>query len=403
MVVASSIARTFGEKGLGIIDSSFALINLLAGLAGLGMQKIVTRELCGHDPLIRAKIRGTSFTLSMAACIVAAIAANIFSYSSPIEERLVVLGACFLLILQPFGFLINSVFEAKGRLDLIAKVLLVGLIFSTGVRLWCIHIGASLFWLALAYSFDIAVSCSLAWIIAYYFFKTSINSWKFEWATAKSLLSESLPLLLSSAAAFVYISMDTLMLKWMAGYEEVGAYGAAIRVSQIPLFLPGILAGAYTSRLMGSWLETGEFDKRDLTILSRVLLTFGTCILLGGILFGPLAVRILYGTEFSRSGPILQIHVIGVFFMIIGSLRNHLLILEGRGKLILLCDCLGAVTNLALNLYLIPHYGAMGASWATVISYFVSFILINSVHPALRSYNRLLFSAFKRNPISENS
>ncbi len=401
MLVASTIARSYGERGLGILDSSFALINLLAGCAGLGMQRIITRDLCG-DPARRPAIKGTGLALSVAACILATVAANLLCWNSPVEERLVVLGGCLLLLVQPFGFLVSSIFEANGRLDFVGKVLFAGLAVSTSARLVCVTMDAPLGWLALAYSMDMAVSSAVGWLVARSVFREWVSGWKIEWATAKALLRESLPLLLSSIAAFVYISVDMLMLKWMAGYEETGAYGAAIRISQIPLFIPGLLAGAYTSRLMASYLGTGSFDKRDLSMLSRILLALGGAVLLGGWILGPFAVKILYGDAFIRSGHILQIHVLGVFFMIVGSLRNHLLVLEGRGKLILLCDGLGALTNVLLNFFLIPRYGAIGASWATVASYFLSFFLINIIHPELRSYNRLLFSAFQRNPDSQN-
>jgi O-antigen/teichoic acid export membrane protein len=82
--------------------------------------------------------------------------------------------------------------------------------------------------------------------------------------------------------------------------------------------------------------------------------------------------------------------------MILGSLRNHLLILERKGKLVLMCDVCGAITNLALNLWLIPSFGAMGASWATAVAYGVSFFLINFFHPDLRKYNKNMLSAFSR-------
>lgn len=401
MVVASTIARSFGERGLGILDSSFALINLAAGCAGLGMQRIITRDLCG-DPARRPSIKGTGLFLSAAACVVAAVVVNLISLNSPTEERLVVLGGTILLLVQPFGFLVSSICEANGRLDIVGKILFVGLIVSTAARLYCAHTKAPLGWLAAAYSMDMAVSCIVGWIIAASLFKDWVKGWKIDWSTAKALLKESLPLLLSSIAAFIYISVDMLMLKWMAGYEETGAYGAAIRISQIPVFIPGVLAGAYTSRLMASYLATRSFDQKDLLTLSRILIAIGTAVLLGGWALGPFAVKLLYGEAFLRSGQILQIHVIGIFFMIIGSLRNHLLVLEGRGKFILLCDGLGAVSNVVLNFFLIPRYGAVGASWATVCSYFLSFYLINAIHPGLRSYNRLLFSAFKRNIVSQN-
>lgn len=402
MLIASVVARSFGERGLGILDGSFALINLLAACAGLGMQKIITRDLCGADETRNSRVRGSGLALSIVACAVAVILANLLVWNSHQEERLVVLAASALLLLQPFGFMISSIFESRGRMDIIGKVLFVGLLVSTVARLACVYFGTPLPMLALAYSIDIAASCLLAWIISAYYFRSWIKGWKVDFSTAKYLLKQSLPLLLSSIAAFIYISVDTLMLKWMVGPEETGAYGAAIRISQIPVFIPGILASAYTARLMASHLATGTFGKQDLTTLSRLLLALGAAILLGGWLLGPLAIKIIYGEAFIRSGLILQIHVLGIFFMIVGSLRNHLLVLEGREKLILLCDGSGAAANVLLNFFLIPHYGAVGASLATVASYFLSFFLINAIYPGLRPYNRLLFLAFQRNPDSQN-
>lgn len=397
MLVASVIARSVGERGLGILDSSFALVNLVAGCAGLGLPRIITRELCGEKPN-QASIKGTSLALTSAACLLGLVIVNLLSWGANPTERWVVLCASLLLVVQPFGFLVSSVFEANGRLDLVGKILFLGLIISSAARLAFALMGAPLPWLAFAYAIDLMVSCFVGWLIATMAFKSWMKGWKVELSTAKTLLRESLPLFLSGIAAFIYITMDTLMLKWMSGYEETGLYGAAIRISQIPLFLPGFLAAAYTAKLMASFNKTGSFAREDLTVLTRLLMGLGFAVLAGGWLLGPFAVHILYGDAFVKSGHILQIHVVGVFFMIVGSLRNHLLVLEGKGKLILWSDVCGAVSNLGLNFWLIPLHGAVGASWATAISYFISFFLINVIHPDLRKYNKLLFSALLKNP-----
>lgn len=397
MLIASVIARSVGERGLGILDSSFALVNLVAGCAGMGMQRIITRELCGNESEQNA-IKGTSLGLTVISCFLGILIVNLISWGSPAEERLVVLCASLLLVTQPFGFLVSSVFESKGRLDLVGKVLFLGLIISSIARFTLAKVGADLPWLAFAYTIDVAISCGAGWLVASFIFKSWTRNWKFKASTAKALLKESWPLFLSSIAAFMYVSMDMLMLKWMSGYEETGFYGAAIRVSQIPLFIPGILASAFTSRLMAHYNISGEFAKTDLLTLTRLMVLLGFGVLTGGWLLGPLAIEVLYGEAFAKSGPILQIHVVGIFFMIVGSLRNHLLVLEGKGGLILLSDVCGAVSNLCLNFWLIPLHGAMGASWATAISYFTSFFLINLIHPDLRKYNKLLFSALLKKP-----
>jgi O-antigen/teichoic acid export membrane protein len=49
--------------------------------------------------------------------------------------------------------------------------------------------------------------------------------------------------------------------------------------------------------------------------------------------------------------------------------------LEKRSVRSLITAAVGALTNIVLNFLLIPHFGAMGAAVATVISYLVAFII----------------------------
>jgi len=60
---------------------------------------------------------------------------------------------------------------------------------------------------------------------------------------------------------------------------------------------------------------------------------------------------------------------IAIFF---GGTLSNALFAEGLQKFVLMTTVVGAVINVALNLVLIPRWGAMGASWATVIAYGLS-------------------------------
>ncbi|MHC4390422.1 MAG: hypothetical protein ACYS22_03785, partial [Planctomycetota bacterium] len=59
-----------------------------------------------------------------------------------------------------------------------------------------------------------------------------------------------------------------------------------------------------------------------------------------------------------------------------------------RNKLLPLWSMLAALANVGLNLWLIPRYGALGAAWATGISYA---ILCALFHVAARSVLRLRY------------
>jgi Na+-driven multidrug efflux pump len=73
----------------------------------------------------------------------------------------------------------------------------------------------------------------------------------------------------------------------------------------------------------------------------------------------------------------LSIHVWAAIFVFLGVASGNYIIVEGLARFSLYQTLSGMVTNIILNLILIPAYGAIGSAWATVISYGVaSFAII---------------------------
>src|SRR5690606_41766201 len=61
----------------------------------------------------------------------------------------------------------------------------------------------------------------------------SVLRWRFSAPRAKSLLSRSWPLLLSSIGSIIYLKIDQVMLEHLAGSVEVGIYAVAARMSEV--------------------------------------------------------------------------------------------------------------------------------------------------------------------------
>jgi PST family polysaccharide transporter len=59
----------------------------------------------------------------------------------------------------------------------------------------------------------------------------------------------------------------------------------------------------------------------------------------------------------------------------------------------LAASCVGAVTNILLNLWLIPKYQAIGASIATIISYGIADYLMCLLYPKTRKFAGVMAKA----------
>ena len=72
--------------------------------------------------------------------------------------------------------------------------------------------------------------------------------------------------------------------------------------------------------------------------------------------------------------PILQIYIWSNIGATLNLLIQQLLVSENLTKIISISTFLGMMTNVVLNIFMIPKYGIAGAAYASLISYLVPFI-----------------------------
>ena len=102
-------------------------------------------------------------------------------------------------------------------------------------------------------------------------------------------------------------------------------------------------------------------------------------------IFSGFIITNLYGKAFAEAAPILTIHVWAAVFVFLGVAQGPWNIAEGYMKLSLQRTLIGAVCNIALNLYLIPHYKGLGAAVATLISQALSAYILNAFDTRTRT------------------
>jgi O-antigen/teichoic acid export membrane protein len=87
-------------------------------------------------------------------------------------------------------------------------------------------------------------------------------------------------------------------------------------------------------------------------------------------------IPILYGDNFNESVQVLQISIWASIFVFYGCVKGRWLIIENMQKYSFICTFIGAITNVIANIILIPIYGIVGASIATLIAHIFSAVII---------------------------
>lgn len=174
----------------------------------------------------------------------------------------------------------------------------------------------------------------------------------------------------SSLAISVYTILDTLMLGFLTDYIEVGFYNSAAHISKTFVPIAASLAAVAMPRLAyykgsDNWSEIKGMLDKSLSVVSFMAFP----IAFGIAAVAPTFVPLFFGEQFF--GSIVPLEILMMLVIVIG-LNNltgvQVLVGLGYDKLFLYSVLTGTITNFLLNLFLIPSYGASGASISSVIA-----------------------------------
>ena len=108
-------------------------------------------------------------------------------------------------------------------------------------------------------------------------------------------------------------------------------------------------------------------------------------------LFAERVIILLYGIEYQAAGFLLSLFALRLFFSNMGVGKSVFIVNESLFKYSLLTVVIGAISNITLNYFLIPHYASVGSVIASMISFTVSIFLVDVFFKKTRENQQLMF------------
>lgn len=368
--VTAVIARHLGPEEYGVLAYSISLISLCAVAGHVGLSGLVVRELV-KKPEDDDIIMGTSIALKgvgylIACSFVVTIATFTEDYGS--EEFWILIIVALGLIIKPLD-VIDFWFKSIPNAKYTAISRFLGAITSSAFKLALVFLGAQLLLFAVAHIFQAFISafCLVAFFIAKS--KTNFNRWKFSKNKAKELFRQGWVVFLGSIFAVIYLKADQIMLRWIAGAQEVGVYSVAATLSEAWYFIPvAIVTSFYPKLIKLKQINPSEFNEK----LQQLLDLLFVIALMVAIIVSVMAEQIIlmaFGSDYVVSSAILVIHIWAGLFIFMRAAFSKWILIENMLMYSLITQGLGAVMNIGLNLWLIPLHGGIGAAYATLIAY----------------------------------
>ena len=373
--ISAWIARYLGPENYGVLSYSIAFVGLFGFIASLGIDSILNRDLI-QTPERRDELLGTAFKLKLIGGVIAFsitfISVLIFQ-SSPLIQLLVVLFS-FTFILQSIN-VINIYFNAEVKSKNNVRTTIIATIISSILKVVVILSGKGVIWLVIVFVLD-SIWQGIGLLKAYKHFGLKIGNWKFNKILAKVILKNSWPLMLASAAWFISLKIDQVMIGSMLGNYKVGIYAAAVKLVEVWYFVPGIIGTALLPAIINAKITDEKLYKNRLKNFYLLMTVIPIAMAVPISLFAKPIIQILFGSGYLESISILRIYIWSSIGIFLGNATYQYLISENFIKTVFWLNLLAMIINIILNLIFIPIYGIIGSAWATLISYMISPALI---------------------------
>lgn len=369
------VARYLGPKEFGIFSYAISLIGLLSIFVTLGLESIFVKEII-KTPNLKGELLFTSFVIKFVGFIFCLLIIWIFIIFNDegyyLNSLIAILSAS--LIFQTLN-VFDYYFQSKVLSKYVVKSNFISLTITSLIKIYLLINNYALI------SFIIVVvveNLLFAISLSVYFLKQSVLSefnFQFKGDLALKLLKDSSPLIVAAISVSIYMRIDQIMIKEILNETEVGYYSIVVRISEIWNFIPVILMNSLFPSLINASKISSNLLKSRIQSLYKLLFYISILIAITITIFSDYIISTLFGIDYLPSSEILKIHIWSCIFIFIGVATSKFLIVKNLQIYFTFNYIIAASLNIVLNYVLLNKFGAIGATYSTLISYlFASYL-----------------------------
>jgi len=362
------LARILGAADFGKISFAQVLIVYFMLIANLGLNTLGVREIA-RDKSNVINYTGNIVTLKLVLTVFSfclmLVFVNFIHKSPQIKYLIIFYG----FSLFPSALLLEWFFQGVEKMEFIGISRILSKISYALLVLLLVKSSKELLIIPYLWLFGSLIAGGFL----IYIFTKQYGKFKlvFDLSRWKGLIRRALPIGAASMMIQIYYNFDIVMLGFIKGDKVVGWYNAAYRVILFawmffPLFINAIFP------LMSRYYKESK-EKLEILISSstKLLSIIGFPLGVGGTILAKPIMRFLYGERFDSGVIAFQILIWSVVIICLRCAYEHSFLACDKEKRYMFGVMSGALTNIGLNLILIPRFGLKGAAVATVISEFV--------------------------------
>ncbi len=361
------VVRVLGTENYGSFVGIASLAGLIFPFATLGSADVLIQQV-SRDKKVFSTYWGNSLAILFGASLVLTIVAyfiSLFFFPHQIDVRAILailladLTGLSIFVASAKAFVSRNLLKNSSLLQIIstatkllAAILLVTCFNKPSLWQWsCLYLSSAI----------VTAAIGIIWV------NKTLGKPQLALENISPMVSQGIYFSIGESAYNINSNIDKTMLASMATLEATGIYGAAYRLVEVV----GIPIYAVLSASYPQFFQLGATGIAScLHLVKRLLpfaVTYGIVALAAFITFAPWITYIL-GDEYQNAIAALRwlapIPIIGSFQLMLADTLTG----AGFQKVRSVIQITTALTNVLLNMWLIPLYSWRGAAWATIAS-----------------------------------
>lgn len=299
------LARYLGAKLVGEYTIVSSLWTIMGVLINFGMDTLLVKEIA-RTPEIAPSLLGATLgartILFLVSCGFIAIYVQVADFSSSTIILVILLGIA--QFITQLYLAIQASLQGLELMQYVSIANVLSRIINTGLGIVVLSLDYGVYGIG----FVTCIAMGVGLILQYTFLRQRHSVHMiFNTTELFRIFKAGLPYLASSLGLVAYGQVDVLVISSLINTTQVGWYGSASRLFGTMMFFPVILTTAIFPSLTRAYAHTPNSLPRIIQKSFNLMLILSTPIGMCLLFIAKPLVILLYGNDFSQSGPVLAI------------------------------------------------------------------------------------------------
>lgn len=362
------IASKIGVLNTGSYTFAISITTVFIVLADFGFTQVLTREASKFpeksqhyfDTVISSKI-----LFGIGAYVLVILFANVLNYAPQLKLFIYISGVTMFFDNLQTGFL--SIFRANKNLKYESVVVIAVQAANLLIGTAAVFLKAPLGWLIAAYTIP---SILIVFVSAFYVNRTYGVRYHFviDRAVLRQFAIFGFPFAVAAFLGRLYSYSDSILISKLLTAENLGWWVVPYKIAYAFQFVPTALSASvypvFSSLTISAPDKIGELFVKAWKYLFVIVfpLSFGLI-----ALASPVVIH-FFGHNYEQSIPVLRISMLSLIFSYLAIITGALLNATNHQKTQTGLIATALISNIALNLLLIPSFGIVGAAYSALFS-----------------------------------